>query len=112
MADYPIIADVSNYIVKTLRKKMCPEPIPSANNIEVSSPADQDVDYILGLYLYDIRYIGEHGHFSLPKFDGGPYCISCQTLRTKRPFYAQTSSLESTLCMKALSCAQSFCREE
>lgn len=55
MADYPIIADVSNYIVRTLRSKMCPEPIPSPNNIEVSSPADQDVDYILGLYLYDIR---------------------------------------------------------
>lgn len=34
---------------------MCPEPIPSPNNIEVSSPASQDVDYILGLYLYDIR---------------------------------------------------------
>lgn len=59
MADYPIIADVSNYIVRTLRKKMCPEPIPSPNNIEVSSPADQDVDYILGLYLYDIKEEGE-----------------------------------------------------
>ena len=59
MADYPIISDVSSYIVKLLRKKMCPEPIPSPNNIEVSSPADQDVDYILGLYLYDIRAEGE-----------------------------------------------------
>ena len=55
MADYTIISDVSQYIVKTLREKMCPEPIPSPNNIEVSSPADQDVDYIVGLYLYDIR---------------------------------------------------------
>lgn len=55
MADYPIISDVSQYIVKILREKMCPEPIPSPNNIEVSSPADQDVDYIVGLYLYDIR---------------------------------------------------------
>ncbi len=55
MADYPIIADVSNFIVRTLRKKMCPEPIPSPNNIEISSPTSQDVDYILGLYLYDIR---------------------------------------------------------
>ena len=55
MADYPIIADVSAYIVKTLRQKMCPEPIPSPNNIEISSPASQDVDYILGLYLYDVR---------------------------------------------------------
>jgi len=55
MADYPIISDVSNYIIKTLREKMCPEPIPSANNIEISSPLSQDVDYIVGLYLYDIR---------------------------------------------------------
>ena len=63
MADYPIIADVSNYLVKMLREKMCPEPIPSPNNIEVSSPSSQDVDYILGLYLYDIR---EEGEISLP----------------------------------------------
>lgn len=55
MADYPIIADVSAYIMRSLRGRMCPEPIPSPNNIEVSSPADQDVDYILGLYLYDIK---------------------------------------------------------
>lgn len=65
MADYPIIADVSAYIVRTLRSKMCPEPIPSPNNIEVSSPADQDVDYILGLYLYDIR---EEGGTAMPSF--------------------------------------------
>lgn len=63
MADYPIIADVSNYLVHMLRDKMCPEPIPSPNNIEVSSPSSQDVDYILGLYLYDIR---EEGEVSLP----------------------------------------------
>ena len=55
MADYTIISDVSNYILTVLRNKMCPEPIPSPNNIEVSSPASQDVDYIMGLYLYDIR---------------------------------------------------------
>ena len=55
MADYPIISDVSSYIVKTLREKMCPEPIPSPNNIEISSPLSQDVDYLVGLYLYDIR---------------------------------------------------------
>ena len=55
MADYTIISDVSAYIVRTLREKMCPEPIPSPNNIEISSPADQDVDYIVGLYLYDVR---------------------------------------------------------
>lgn len=55
MADYTIIADVSSYVIKTLREKMCPEPVPSPNNIEISSPASQDVDYIVGLYLYDIK---------------------------------------------------------
>ncbi len=59
MADYTIIADVSNYIVKTLREKMCPEPIPSPNNIEISSPSSQDVDYIVGLYLYEIKEEGQ-----------------------------------------------------
>ncbi|MDR1605341.1 MAG: DUF4255 domain-containing protein [Gracilibacteraceae bacterium] len=59
MADYPIISDISAHIVRMLREKMCPEPIPSPNNIDVSSPAEQDVDYILGLYLYDIREEGE-----------------------------------------------------
>ena len=75
MADYPIIADVSAYIVRVLREKMCPEPIPSPNNIEISSPLSQDVDYIVGLYLYDIvedlqvttpRYI-ERGRAELSK---------------------------------------------
>lgn len=59
MADYTIIADVSQYIVKTLREKMCPEPIPSPNNIEISSPSSQDVDYIVGLYLYEVKEEGQ-----------------------------------------------------
>jgi hypothetical protein len=59
LADYSIISDISAYIVRMLRERMCPEPIPSPNNIDVSSPAEQDVDYILGLYLYDIREEGE-----------------------------------------------------
>ncbi|MBE5829030.1 MAG: DUF4255 domain-containing protein [Butyrivibrio sp.] len=65
MADYPIIADVSQFIVKTLRDKMCPEPIPSPNNIEISSPTSQDVDYLVGVYLYDIR---EEAEVSTPRY--------------------------------------------
>ena len=63
MADYPIISDVGSYVLRRLRERMCPEPVPSPNNIELSSPADQDVDYILGVYLYDIR---EEGEISTP----------------------------------------------
>ncbi|MEG0779413.1 MAG: DUF4255 domain-containing protein [Oscillospiraceae bacterium] len=67
MADYPIIADVSSHLVQLLRSKMCPEPIPSPNNIEAASPSAQDVDYILGLYLYEIR---EEGEVSVPSLIG------------------------------------------
>ena len=67
MADYPIISDVSSYMVQMLRDRMCPEPIPSPNNISVCSPAEQDADYILGIYLYDIR---EEGEVSLPSMIG------------------------------------------
>lgn len=76
MADYPIIADVSNYIVRTLREKMCPEPIPSPNNIVVSTPAESDVDYIVGLYLYDVR---EEGEVSVPAM------VSSGRTRLRRP---------------------------
>lgn len=55
MADYSIISDTSNFMCKMLREKMCPEPIPSTNNIQISSPASQDVDYLVGVYLYDIK---------------------------------------------------------
>jgi hypothetical protein len=64
MADYSIISDVSAHIIGILREKMCPEPLTSPNNIDVTSPAEQDVDYILGLYLYDI---GEELDMSGPR---------------------------------------------
>lgn len=59
MADYTIISDVTNFLVSRLRKKMCPEPIPTEHSIESSSPSAQDVDYILGVYLFDIKQEGE-----------------------------------------------------
>ena len=67
MADYTIISDVSQHMVKLLREKMCPEPIPSPNTISASSPTEQDVDYILGLYLYDIK---EEGEVAMPSLIG------------------------------------------
>lgn len=63
MADYTIISDLSAHIIKILRKSMCPEPISSENKIEICSPADEETDYSLGLYLYDIR---EEGQVTIP----------------------------------------------
>jgi hypothetical protein len=76
MADYSIIADISAYLVRLLREKMVPEPIPSPNNIEVSSPGDQDVDYILGLYLYNLA---EEMAMATPNF------MNTTRLRLQRP---------------------------
>ncbi len=76
MADYPIIADVSNFIIKHLRENMCPSPIPSPNNIEISSPGAEEVDYLLGLYLYDIQQQGDVAQ---------PAMIRAGHMRLKRP---------------------------
>lgn len=63
MADYTIISDISSHVVKLLRKNMCPEPVPAESKIDICSPTDEETDYILGLYLYDIR---EEGQVTFP----------------------------------------------
>lgn len=65
MADYSIIADVSTWLMKLLRETMCPEPITSPSQIELASPADENVDYTLGVYLYDMQ---EEKNVVLPRF--------------------------------------------
>lgn len=54
MGKYTAIADVGNAIVQLLRDNLCPDIIPSPDNIGLCSPADKG-DMILGLHLYDIR---------------------------------------------------------
>lgn len=60
MAKYSIISDVSDYIVKLLKENLSPEPMLSSQTIELVSPADNNVDYTLGIFLYDIRENTEH----------------------------------------------------
>lgn len=60
MAGYPIISDVSDYIIKLLKENLSPEPMLSSQTIELVSPADNNVDYTLGVFLYDIRENTEH----------------------------------------------------
>ncbi|MBP0979348.1 MAG: DUF4255 domain-containing protein [Oscillospiraceae bacterium] len=55
MARYSIISDVSNYIVKLLKDNLSPEPMLSSQTIELVSPADNNADYTLGVFMYDIR---------------------------------------------------------
>lgn len=55
MAEYSIISDVSAYLLKQLREKLCPEPVQSQEGIQLASPADKKADFQLGLFLYDIN---------------------------------------------------------
>lgn len=54
MANFSVVADIGNGLVKLLRSQMVPELIENSEGIGLCSPADKG-DMSLGLYLYDIR---------------------------------------------------------
>lgn len=54
MADYTIISDIGSALVRILREGMVPDVIPNADAVGLCSPSDKG-DFVLGLYLYDIR---------------------------------------------------------
>ena len=54
MANYSIISDLGNEIVKLLRKNLCPEPITNPENILLCPPFEKG-DFTLGIHLYDIQ---------------------------------------------------------
>lgn len=60
MADFSIIADMSDLLIKKLRENMCPEPMQSPEAIQLASPLEKNVDFRLGLFLYDIKELGEY----------------------------------------------------
>ena len=65
MADFSIISDVSNAILKLLREQICPELIQSPESIMLISPSDKNADFQLGLYLYDIQELREYKQMDL-----------------------------------------------
>jgi len=65
MADYSIISDISNTLIKLLRGSLCPEPMQSPESIILASPIDKNADFQLGLYLYDIKELGEYRQTNL-----------------------------------------------
>jgi len=60
MADFSVIADISSAILKLLRTNLCPEPVQSPEAIRLASPSDKNGDFQLGIYLYDLREMGEY----------------------------------------------------
>lgn len=60
MADFSIISDVSNEVLKVLRKHICPELIQSPESVSLAIPTDKNSDFQLGLYLYDVQELREY----------------------------------------------------
>lgn len=54
MADYTVIADISNALVGLLRSQMIPEVLLNEESIGVCSPENKG-DMRVGLYLYDVK---------------------------------------------------------
>ncbi|MEX1030860.1 MAG: DUF4255 domain-containing protein [Paenibacillaceae bacterium] len=59
IADYTVLADVGNTLVKLLREQLCPYPISQPEHIGIASP-DEKGDLSLCLYLYNISENGEY----------------------------------------------------
>ena len=60
MDDFSIVADVSAELLKLLRTQMCPAPVSAPESIRLAAPTDKNGDFQLGLYLYDLRELGEY----------------------------------------------------
>lgn len=60
MADFSIIADISDLLIKKLRENMCPEPMQSPEAIQLAAPSEKNVDFQLGLFLYDMKEFSEY----------------------------------------------------
>lgn len=70
MADFSIISDVSNEVLKLLRDNICPELIQSPESITQAAPTDKNADFQLGLYLYDIQELREYQQVDMIRMRG------------------------------------------
>ena len=66
MADFSIISDVSNEVLKLLRENICPELIQSPESIALAAPTDKNADFQLGLYAG----VSESGYDQTPRQSG------------------------------------------
>jgi hypothetical protein len=55
-----VVSDIGDWILKNLRSKLCPEPLLNPQAIEFASPTDENSDYTLGIFFYDLRENLDH----------------------------------------------------
>ncbi|MDR2908713.1 MAG: DUF4255 domain-containing protein [Oscillospiraceae bacterium] len=60
MADFSVVADTSAALLRLLRDNLCPDPVVSPESIALAAPTDKNVDFQLGLALYDFKELYEY----------------------------------------------------
>lgn len=92
MADFSIISDVSNEVLKLLRENICPELIQSPESIALASPTDKNADFQLGLYLYDIQELREYQRLDTIRLKGNQVQYPPKPLNLFFALYINTKS--------------------
>lgn len=92
MADFSIISDVSNEVLKLLRDNICPELIQSPESIALASPTDKNADFQLGLYLYDIQELREYQRLDTIRLKGNQVQYPPKPLNLFFALYINTKS--------------------
>ncbi|MDO4261627.1 MAG: DUF4255 domain-containing protein [Eubacteriales bacterium] len=92
MADFSIISDVSNEVLRLLREHICPDLIQSPESIALASPTDKNADFQLGLYLYDIQELREYQQADLIRLRGNQAQYPPKPLNLFFALYMSTKS--------------------
>ena len=92
MADFSIISDVSNEVLKLLRENICPELIQSPESIALAAPTDKNADFQLGLYLYDIQELREYQNLDMIRLRGNQAQYPPKPLNLFFALYMNTQS--------------------
>jgi len=92
MADFSIISEISNQVLKLLRENICPDLIQSPEAIALSSPTDKNTDFQLGLYLYDIQELREYQQLDLIRLKGNQVQYPPKPLNLFFAIYLNTKS--------------------
>ena len=92
MADFSIISDVSNEVLKLLRENICPELIQSPESIALAAPTDKNADFQLGLYLYDIQELREYQNLDMIRLRGNQAQYPPKPLNLFFALYMNTTS--------------------
>ena len=92
MADFSIISDVSNEVLKLLRENICPELIQSPESIALAAPTDKNADFQLGLYLYDIQELREYQNLDMIRLRGNQAQYPPKPLNLFFSLYMNTKS--------------------